>query len=88
MPHRPLGSNTAENPETRGLDNTSEIATLDPYLASVLPSWNYTDVLKGLDDFMEMVLNFNRRPQGHCSKMQAAQEQTRTKTFPRPTESA
>lgn len=59
-----------DSPTARGFGNTVDTATADAYPGE-LPSWNYSDVMKGLDQFMEMVPNFATSSEGSEGVTQA-----------------
>lgn len=47
-----------DSPAARGQETCIDRASANPNFPCDLPSWNYSDVLNGLDQFMEMVPNF------------------------------
>lgn len=64
-----------DTPEARGVGNCVDSAGLEPDLPCDLPSWNYSDVLNGLDQFMEMVPNFPTGSDGSGASEGGHQEQ-------------
>ena len=47
-----------DSAEARAQGDCTDRASANPDFPCELPSWNYSDVLNGLDQFMEMVPNF------------------------------